>query len=314
MADFANVTHRAHKRLWTAVRQAGVAKLSGPVGDYKVITPSVEAEFARFLGLRRPLSATQVVPRDFYADLVWACSQAATLVERLALEVRLSQQTEVGELREARPGTSPVGSSAMPHKRNPIVSEQLTGLAKLVRAQVVPVQEGLALWHERDISHSSVERVALWGAITLTHYMLTKADALIEGLEVDAARMIQNATHLNHGAVVSSAARSWLVANGLTDPQIAWNLMHRAADLAEADPGTGNFHHHAFQVVSGWCRSPKVQERFPDFNPDWHAFSAAMELTNQVSQHDTSTFRQLEGLLKIATRNFLTDATKEPTP
>lgn len=304
VAGFAHGLHRALKRLEFAVEAAQVAKLSGPVGDYKNVTPHVERTFARELGLSYARAATQVVPRDLYADVVWACSQVATIIESFALEVRLGQQTELDELREPRSGSSPTGSSAMPHKRNPVICEQLCGLARLVRAQVLPVQEGAALWHERDISHSSVERVALRQALVLTHYMISKARHVLGGLEVNEDRMIDNAVHLNNGEIFSSAIRSWLVDNGLTDPQLAWRLVQDATERGRER----NKHlvEATIITVSAWEQIAErvgVRDKYPDFDPDWAKFREAIDLDNQVSKNDDYTFRQLELLRRVVSEN-----------
>jgi adenylosuccinate lyase len=168
-------------------------KMSGPVGTYRQMTYEQEAEFARLLG--SPLLpsgvATQVILRDGYARWVYDLAHIATLIESLALQIRLGAQFEVLELQEPN-GDQQVGSSAMPHKLNPIMSERLCGLAKLVRAQIVPVMEGMALWGERDISHSSVERVALSTASILTHFMLVEATTLMRDLHIDRTSAQQN--------------------------------------------------------------------------------------------------------------------------
>lgn len=292
VANLAQAAFRAHRRIEWAVHNVSVAKLSGPVGDYKAISPEVERTFAQELGLERPQSATQILFRDTYADLVWACSQAATVVEALALEVRLGQQTELSELREPRPGRRPVGSSAMPHKRNPITSEQLCGLARLVRAQVGPVQEGVATWHERDISHSSVERVALKQSLALTHYMLVHGTRLISNLEVDTDRMCTNATSGSNEILLSSAARRWLVDNGLTDAQLAWDLVAEASQVTSVESRL--LTDAVILVTMRWAKGGKIPaDKFPDFAPDWVAFRQAMELDCQIGSNDGVTFQTL---------------------
>ena len=211
-------------------------KLSGPVGDYKYTSLEEELEFARLLGINTGVTATQVVLRDGYSELVFILSQIATLIEAFALEVRLSQRTEVGELFEGF-GKGQKGSSAMPHKRNPIASEQLCGLAKLVRAQVTPIQEGIALHHEQDISHSSVERIALQTSTTLTHYMIIAATRLVDNLVVDVERMAQN-LQITQGRIQSAHYRNWLVAFGI-DPDLAWSLVAEAANTIPEDDTSG---------------------------------------------------------------------------
>src|SRR6516165_554067 len=191
VADFAFAMARSRDRLARAREAVAVGTLSGPVGNYSNIDPAIEAEVLPALGLRPADVATQVVMRDGIAEWVSALAVAATVCEAIALEVRHGQRTEVRELAEPF-GRGQKGSSSMPHKKNPIRSERIGGLARVVRGYVTPVTEGIALWHERDISHSSVERVALPDASILTDYVLNLTADVIEGLTVDAARMRAN--------------------------------------------------------------------------------------------------------------------------
>lgn len=226
VAGFARNLDRARWRFQDAKFLFGRGKLSGPVGDYKRITSAQELEALSELGLTVAAPATQVVPRDGIADFVWCCAQIMSALEEQALEIRLSQRTEVGELAEGfTPGQR--GSSAMPHKRNPITSERLCGLARLVRAQVGPVLEGVAMHHERDLAHSSVERVALVEAATLTHFALTEALELWTNLVVNTDRMRQTAKQAAD-ITLSAQIRDTLVASGV-DSDRAWTLVHEAA-------------------------------------------------------------------------------------
>ena len=165
---------RDRQRLVSARRRVAVGKLSGAVGTYSNIDPEVETAVCRALGLE-PVPATQVIARDRHAEYLYACAAAGTTVELLATEVRHLARTEVGEVEEAF-GAEQKGSSAMPHKRNPVLSERLCGLARVLRGYLVAGLEDVALWHERDISHSSVERIVLPDATALTLYLLRKAD------------------------------------------------------------------------------------------------------------------------------------------
>lgn len=176
---------RVRERLRRAREGIAVGKLSGAVGTHAHFPPEAEERALAALGLRPCPVATQVVPRDRHAEVLYALATAASLVEKIALEVRHLSRSEVGEAAEG----GPVGSSAMPHKRNPILSERLCGLSRLVRAAVLPALEDNALWHERDMSHSSVERVLFPQAFSLVDYMLDRARALVEGLYVDEGRM-----------------------------------------------------------------------------------------------------------------------------
>ncbi len=226
VADFAFAMARCRDRLQRARAAIAVGKLSGPVGTYSNIDPAIESQVMAALGLRPPDVATQVVFRDGIAEWLTVTALIASVCEAVALEIRLGQQTEIAELAEPF-GRGQKGSSAMPHKRNPIRAERICGLARVVRAQVVPVMEGLALWHERDISHSSTERVALPGAAAVTDFLLAETTALITGLDVDTARMRAN-LDATHGLIYSSAVLLELVAAGMSRED-AYALVQAAA-------------------------------------------------------------------------------------
>ena len=226
VADFAFAMARSRDRLVRAREAVAVGTLSGPVGSYSNIEPAIEAQVMTALGLRPAEVATQVVMRDGMAEWVGALALAATVCEAVALEVRHGQRTEVRELAEPfRAGQK--GSSSMPHKKNPIRAERIAGLARIVRGYVTPVTEGIPLWHERDISHSSVERIALPDASVLTDYALHLTTGLIEGLTVDAARMRAN-LDLTGGLIYSSAVLLALVSAGLSRED-AYALVQAAA-------------------------------------------------------------------------------------
>lgn len=174
---------RARGRLAEARKEIAFGKLAGAVGTYAHLTPEIEAAALGKLGLSPETVATQVVPRDRHASFVSACALVAAAIERFATNVRHWQRTEVLEAEEAF-AKGQKGSSAMPHKRNPILSENLCGLARVVRAAVVPAQENVSLWHERDISHSSVERMMLPDVTATLACMLERARRLVEGLVV----------------------------------------------------------------------------------------------------------------------------------
>ena len=226
VADFAFAMARSRDRLVRAREAVAVGTLSGPVGSYSNIDAAIEAQVMSALGLRPADVATQVVMRDGMAEWVGALALAATVCEAVALEVRLGQQTEVRELAEPfRSGQK--GSSAMPHKKNPVRAERIAGLARIVRGYVTPVTEGIPLWHERDISHSSVERIALPDAAIATDYVLHLTTGLVEGLTVDAARMRAN-LDLTGGLLYSSGALLALVKAGLSRED-AYSLVQAAA-------------------------------------------------------------------------------------
>jgi adenylosuccinate lyase len=226
VADFAFAVARCRDRLARARESVAVGKLSGVVGTYSNIDPAIEAEVMAELGLRPAEVATQVVLRDGIAEWTGVLALIATVCEAIALEIRHGQRTEVAELSEPF-GAGQKGSSAMPHKKNPIRSERIAGLARLVRAQVVPVMEGIPLWHERDISHSSTERVALPDAAIATDLLLEQTTGLMAGLAVDAARMRANLDS-SHGLIYTSAVLLELVAAGMSRED-AYALVQAAA-------------------------------------------------------------------------------------
>jgi adenylosuccinate lyase len=234
VADFAFAMARCRDRLLRAREAVAVGKLSGPVGTYSNIDPAIEAEVMPALGLRPAPVASQVVFRDGISEWVSVLAIMATVCEAVALEVRHGQRTEVRELAEPF-GKGQKGSSAMPHKKNPIRSERICGLARVVRAQVTPVMEGMPLWHERDISHSSVERVALPDAAIATDYLLALTTGLVEGLTVDTARMRAN-LELAGGLIYTSAVLLDLVSAGMARED-AYSLVQDAA-METWDTGT----------------------------------------------------------------------------
>jgi len=226
VADFAFAVARCRDRLRRAREAVAVGKLSGPVGTYSNIDPAIEAQVMAKLGLRPAAVATQVVFRDGIAEWVSALAALASACEAIALEVRHGQRTEVAELSEPF-GAGQKGSSAMPHKKNPIRSERICGLARLVRSYITPVMEGMALWHERDISHSSVERVALPDAAIATDYVLHLTTGIIEGLVVNSARMRANLDSTG-GLIFTSSVLLELVEAGMSRED-AYGLVQSAA-------------------------------------------------------------------------------------
>ena len=212
LAGFAFEAHRNAERLERAFAQVAVGALSGAVGTYAATSPAFEAAVLARLGLAREDVSTQVVPRDRHAELLGAIALAGTGLERIATEVRNLQRTEVREVQEPfRAGQK--GSSAMPHKRNPIKSEQIAGLARVLRGNAQAALENVALWHERDISHSSVERVILPDSTILIDYLQQRTIALVRDMTVDGERMRAN-LELTHGALFSQALLLALVEAG----------------------------------------------------------------------------------------------------
>jgi adenylosuccinate lyase len=226
VADFAFAMARSRDRLLRARDAVAVGKLSGPVGTYSNIDPAIEATVMAELGLRPADVATQVVSRDGIAEWISAVAVAASVCEAIALEIRHGQRTEVRELAEPfRAGQK--GSSSMPHKKNPVRSERIAGLARIVRGYVTPVTEGIALWHERDISHSSTERIALPDAAIALDYLLYLTTSLIEGLVVDRDRMLANLESTG-GLIYTSSILLELVGSGMSRED-AYALVQAAA-------------------------------------------------------------------------------------
>ena len=212
VALWALQVERDRERMHAARAAVAVCKLSGAVGTYSNIPPAVEARVAARLGLL-PVPATQVVARDRHAEYLWACASAGTTLESIAVELRHLQRTEVGEVREGfRKGQK--GSSAMPHKRNPISAETISGLSRVLRGNLQVGLQDVPLWHERDISHSSAERIVLPDSTSLVFYMTKRMNSLLSNLEVDADRMRRNLDSL-HGVVYSQSVLLAMVDAGM---------------------------------------------------------------------------------------------------
>jgi adenylosuccinate lyase len=212
LAGFAFEAHRNAIRLDRAFEQVAVGAISGAVGTYAATSPEFERRILDRLGLVHEDVSTQVVPRDRHAELLSAIALAGAGLERFATELRHLQRTEVREAQEPfRAGQK--GSSAMPHKRNPIKSEQISGLARVLRGNAQAALENVALWHERDISHSSVERIVLPDSTTLLDYLQHRTIALVNDMTVDVERMRSN-LELTHGALFSQRVLLALVEAG----------------------------------------------------------------------------------------------------
>jgi adenylosuccinate lyase len=234
-----------HRRRLAAVREeVAVAKISGAVGTHANVTPEVEERVARALGLGIEPVSTQVVQRDRHAAYVLLLGLIASSLDKMSTELRNLQHTEILEVEEPFQ-SGQQGSSAMPHKRNPILNERISGLARVIRGYAVPALENIVLWHERDISNSSVERVILPDASTLLDYMLGLFANILCGMRVRSDRMAAN-LELTHGLLFSERVLLALIESGLTRPQ-AYSLVQRAAmtswetgepfrSLLEADP------------------------------------------------------------------------------
>ncbi|HEX9864963.1 MAG TPA: adenylosuccinate lyase [Acidimicrobiia bacterium] len=244
LAGWAFELARDHTRLLAAREAVAVGKISGAVGTYAHVPPEVEQHVCQALGLAVEPASTQVTARDRHAQYLQAIALVGASIERMATEIRHLQRSEVSEVAEPF-GRGQKGSSAMPHKRNPILSERMTGMARLLRGYAHVGLENVALWHERDISHSSAERVVLPDASIALHYMLVRFTGLIEGLVVNEDRMLSN-LETTRGLVFSQAVLLALVETGMTRDQAyrivqrhsmtAWSENQNLRDLLAGDP------------------------------------------------------------------------------
>ncbi|MDI9313746.1 MAG: adenylosuccinate lyase [Hydrotalea sp.] len=240
---------RAQQRLGLAVAEIATCKLRGPVGTYSSVDPSVESYVAKKLGLAVEPHATQVIPRDRHAMFFATLAVIAGSIENLAVEIRHLQRTEVNEASEFF-DQGQKGSSAMPHKKNPILSENLTGLARVIRAQCLPAMENIALWHERDISHSSVERFIVPDALVTLDFALDRLGGLLEKLQVNEAAIAHNMKKSHH-LYYSGAILNALTQAGVSR-EAAYQLVQKLAlqawaeqvdfiDLVTADKTIGKY-------------------------------------------------------------------------
>lgn len=230
---------RQRARLKQAIDEVAVGKIAGAVGTYASVTPTVEAHVLSSLGLKPETVASQIVHRDRHAAFFLALAQLGSSIEKFSVEVRHLQRTEVGEAREEFT-KGQKGSSAMPHKKNPILSENLTGLARLLRGYSHSAMENVALWHERDISHSSVERMIAPDACVIADFMLARFELVVRGLYVNEERMLEN-LESSRGMVYSGTLLIALVDNGCTREdgyaivqRIAFSVYENDIEFADA--------------------------------------------------------------------------------
>jgi adenylosuccinate lyase len=219
-------TRRNLKRLEVAKEEISVGKISGAVGTYANVDPEVESYVCRKLGLRAANISTQVIQRDIYAQYLATLAVCGASLEKFALEIRHLQRTEVREVEEPF-GKGQKGSSAMPHKRNPVICERICGLSRILRANAMVAMENVALWHERDISHSSAERVIMPDSTILLDYMLNKMITVIDGLLVYPENMLNNLVK-THGLLFSQRVLLNLMDKGLPRTK-AYDLVQAAA-------------------------------------------------------------------------------------
>jgi len=228
MALFGLQVVRDRERMRRAAEGISVCKLSGAVGTYSNITPAVEERVAARLRLLA-VPATQVIARDRHAEYLYACASIGTTLETIAVEFRHLQRTEVNEVREGF-AAGQKGSSAMPHKRNPISSETITGLSRVLRGNANVGLQDVPLWHERDISHSSAERIVLPDSSALVLYMLRRMARIVSNLEVDETNMLRNLNAL-HGVVFSQSVLLAMVEQGMARDD-AYRIVQSAAKQA----------------------------------------------------------------------------------
>lgn len=224
MAGYLAELQRNRSRINQANKQFQIAKLSGAVGTYSSQSPTLEERVAKKLKLKPESIATQVIPRDRHTEVIFSLSVLGAGLERLAVELRHLQRSEVGEVTEGFT-RGQKGSSAMPHKKNPISAENITGCARLLRSYAFATHENIALWHERDISHSSVERVVFPDAFILADYAVHRMAILLEGLQVNKKKMLEN-IELSQGQLFSSHVLLHLVKKGL-DRELAYYHVQR---------------------------------------------------------------------------------------
>ncbi len=247
------------RRLEAAAEDLRVGKISGVVGTFGHITPEAEEKICARLGLEPAPIASQVISRDRHAAWVSALALITATLEKIALEVRHLQRTEVREAEEPF-GHGQKGSSAMPHKRNPVVSEQICGLARVVRANVQAALENIALWHERDISHSSVERVILADSAILTDYLLAKAKWLVDGMRVYPQRMWQN-LHSTKGLIFSGQLLLDLAGAGMLREE-AYRTVQALAMQAWENDGDFKANVEVDEKILSYLSLERIREAF----------------------------------------------------
>lgn len=252
------------ERFEHAAKGVEAGKISGAVGTFANVPTSIEAYVCEKLGLRAQNISTQVLPRDLHAEYISTIALIATSIERFALEIRHLQRTEVHEVEEHF-AAGQKGSSAMPHKRNPIGSENLSGIARVLRGYQTPALEDVGLWHERDISHSSAERIILPDATTLLDYQLTRFNRTLTNLDVFPERMLQN-MNLTHGLIFSQRVLLKLVEKGFSREE--------AYDLVQ--PKTAEAWDHGADFKTLLANDPKVMAKLTPadlddaFDYHWH--------------------------------------------
>lgn len=236
LCSWIDILERQKNNFEHALEQIRVGQISGPVGTYSNISPDVEQITCKHLGLKPARISTQIIARDYHAYFMQSLALIASVIEQFATEIRHLQRTEVLEVEEGF-GEHQKGSSAMPHKKNPVLSENLCGLARVVRANSIVALENIPLWHERDISHSSAERIIFPDSLTLVDFMLNRFNGIVENLVVHEDNMLKNTDKFG-GIVFSQKVLLTLVSKGLSREE-AYSIVQRNA--LDAFNNHGNF-------------------------------------------------------------------------
>ena len=233
VCSWIDILERQRDNFKHALEEIRVGQISGPVGTYSNISPKIEEITCKNLGLKPARISTQVIARDYHAYFMQSLALIASVIEQFATEIRHLQRTEVLEVEEGF-GKNQKGSSAMPHKKNPVLSENLCGLARVVRANSIAAMENIPLWHERDISHSSAERIIFPDSLTLVDFMLSRFNGIVQNLVVHEKNMLKN-TEKFGGIVFSQKVLLELVEKGLTREEAYRIVQRNALDAFEND-------------------------------------------------------------------------------
>ncbi len=236
ICSWIDILERQRDNFKHALEEIRVGQISGPVGTYSNISPKIEEVTCKHLGLKPARISTQIIARDYHAYFMQSLALIASVIEQFATEIRHLQRTEVLEVEEGF-GKNQKGSSAMPHKKNPVLSENLCGLARVVRCNSLAAMENIPLWHERDISHSSAERIIFPDSLTLVDFMLNRFKCIVENLVVHEKNMLKNTDKFG-GIVYSQKVLLKLVEKGLTREEAYRIVQRNALDAFEND---GNF-------------------------------------------------------------------------
>ena len=233
VCSWIDILERQRDNFKHALEEIRVGQISGPVGTYSNISPKIEEITCKNLGLKPARISTQVIARDYHAYFMQSLALIASVIEQFATEIRHLQRTEVLEVEEGF-GKNQKGSSAMPHKKNPVLSENLCGLARVVRANSIAAMENIPLWHERDISHSSAERIIFPDSLTLVDFMLSRFNGIVQNLVVHEKNMLKNTDRFG-GIVFSQKVLLELVEKGLTREEAYRIVQRNALDAFEND-------------------------------------------------------------------------------